>query len=307
MAKGILLEAGTNEMELLIFQLDGTVFGVNVAKVRELIPYTQTRSIPGAPAAIAGSFQLREQVLTLVSLREYLGIKEPPGEDQKPLIIVIEFNDLRCGVLVDGVEMIHRLRWEQIEPPSAYLVQHNVPITSVARIGDRVALVLDFERIVGELLGHGGMEIEEVEDPPEIPERSVARVLIADDSPLVRQAVARVLRNAGYKDVTICSDGQEAWETIERTAAGTDGLPYDLVLTDIEMPRMDGLHLTARIKERPEWNLMPVVLFSSLVRSDTAERWRSVGADAQITKFDQESLVASVEECLAKVRLGNRA
>lgn len=303
MAKGILLEAGTNEMELLVFQINGSIFGVNVAKVRELIPYTETRSIPGAPAAIAGSFQLREQVLTLIDLRTHLRIEEPREEGQKPLIIVIEFNDLCCGVLVDGVEMIHRLRWEQIEPPSAYLVQHDVPITSVARIEERVVLVLDFERIVGELLGHGGIEIEEVDSPPEVPERSATRVLIADDSPLVRQAVARVLRNAGYQNVVICSDGKEAWETIEKQAAeGPEELPFDIVLTDIEMPRMDGLHLTARIKEHAEWNAMPVVLFSSLVRNDTAERWRTVGADAQITKFDQDSLVQAVEDCLADVR-----
>ncbi len=300
-AKGILLEAGTNEMELLLFRVADTMFGINVAKVRELVSAVEPIEIPGTPPALDGSFRLRDEVLTLINLRRYLQMPEPEEEQQKQLIIIIEFNELRCGVLVDGVEMIHRLRWEQIEPPSEYLVRYGTPITSVARIGERVILVLDFERIVGELLGSGGTDIEPPEEVPDVPEYRDVRLLVVDDSPTIRQSLEAILNRIGFIDITLCNDGQHAWETIQEYNK-TAGVNFDLVLSDIEMPRMDGLHLTARIKKEPALKHMPVILFSSLIRSETVNKGKSVGADAQVTKFRQEDLVAAIDTCLRRAR-----
>jgi two-component system, chemotaxis family, chemotaxis protein CheV len=336
MSKGTLLEAGTNEMELLLFRVGATRYGINVAKVREIIRMVKTISIPHAPEAIEGSFKLREEVLTLINLKTYLDGKEPvilkadiaaaqaaaqekaaegdgeaaPEEadsekayslqDDYRLIIVIELNDIRCGVLVDAVEMIHRLRWDQIEPPSAYIASHGTPITAVARIEEQVVLVLDFETIVGSLLGSGGVDVPLEEKENETPEYKDLRLLVADDSVTIRQSVRNVLKNAGFEHITICGDGQEAWEHLEKGKAAGD-VPFDMVLTDIEMPRMDGLHLTARIKEDPDLKSLPVVLFSSLVRSDTVTKHSAVGADAQVTKFKKEELLKAIDSCLEKM------
>ncbi len=301
MSKGILLEAGTNEMELLLFQVGSTDYGINVVKVREIIRQVPTVSIPGAPEAIVGSFKLREEVLTLVGLARCLQVESAAEVgDEDRLIIVIEFNELRCGILVDSVEMIHRLRWENIEPPSGYLTQYEVPVTSVARIGERVVMVLDFETIIGRLLGQGEIDVPEPECVPEEPSRANLRLLVADDSRTIRESVDRLLRGAGFTDVTICGDGQEAWDRIDGCRQA--GEPqFDLVLTDVEMPRMDGLHLTARIKKDSELQHIPVVLFSSIVRSDNTAKGESVGADAQITKFKREDLLEAIDGCIAKL------
>ncbi|MCP4644489.1 MAG: chemotaxis protein CheV [bacterium] len=294
MGQRILLEAGTNELELLVFQVAGTSYGINVAKVRELVPRMRAIALPGAPDAVDGTIRLREEILTLVNLGRYLG--EPAKEDDdKGLIIVIEFNMKRCGVLVDGVEMIHRLKWDQVDPPSKYLIDLEVPITGVCKLEDNVVQILDFEAIVGEVLGLGGEEAN-TGDGPGMDAKSI-RILVADDSGVIRSKLVSVLRDAGFEDLTVCQDGQEAWETIEAGRA-PDTLPFDVILSDIEMPRMDGLHLTARIKEDPQFQKMPVILFSSLISPENANKGRAVGADAQVTKFQSDELVGAIEKCL---------
>jgi len=125
------------------------------------------------------------------------------------------------------------------------------------------------------------------------------RLLTVDDSPTIRMSLGRVLERAGFQDVTLCCDGQEAWELVQQRFTETGRLPFDLVLTDIEMPRMDGLHLTKNIKDSPDLQAMPVILFSSLVREDNTNKGEAVGANAQITKFDTEELLQVVHNCLS--------
>ena len=297
MGQGILLQAGTNEMELLVFQIGSTSFGINVAKVRELIVRVKTNRLPYAHASILGTFSLRDSVLTLVDLGEYLGIDDRKSLDpEQGLIIIVEFNKVRCGILVDSVEMIHRIRWDDIEPPSGFLTDLGVPLTGVARIGERVLQILDFEAIIGEVLGD-----DRVFDEESIrrtgADRKEVRVQIVDDSPTIRATVERLLRLAGFQEITVCTDGQHAWDVIEERSA--DGsAPFDIILTDIEMPRMDGLHLTARIKQDPSLRKMPVVLFSSLISPDNVKKGQEVEADAQVTKLEGDELIRVVEDLL---------
>lgn len=293
---GILLESGTNELELLVFRVGGIAYGINVAKVRELIRRVPTVAVPHAPKGVAGSFQLRDEVLTLLDLPAYLEV-EPVGDPDYQLIIVIDLNSVRCGVLVEAVEMIHRLRWDQIDPPTQLLTDVGAPITAVARIEDRVIQILDFETVIGTLLGRGGTEVEEhVPDQP-VREHQDVRVLVVDDSISIRRAVERVLHNAGFMNVSKASNGEEAWNLISEQATG-EGLPFDIVLSDIEMPRMDGLHLTQRIKSNDKLKALPVVLFSSIIRPETRNKGEAVGADAQVTKFQSNELVETIDSLL---------
>lgn len=297
MSHSILLEAGTNEMELLVFRLKDTRFGVNVAKVRELIQRVETIKVPHAPPEIEGSFQLRNEVLTLVNLGRYFGMEGEETLRGEGLIIIVEFSNKRCGVLVDAVEAIHRIRWQDIEPPSDLLADLRAPVTGVAHVDDNIVLIADFETIVGELLGIEVAAVkQEAEDAPT--KRSQIRILLAEDSGMIRRKVKTILEEAGFPEVKACNDGLEAWNVLENAAQAGDGLPFELVLTDIEMPRMDGLHLTSRIKGNEAMRQLPVVLFSSLISEDNMKKGNAVGADAQVTKLEVDHLLNAIEGCL---------
>lgn len=299
--KGILLEAGTNELEMLVFSSGGVSFGINVAKVKEIVREVEAVPIPCAPPAILGSFRIRDEVLTLMSLSTFLEL--PPVERGKHerLIIVMDVNRFRCGVLIDSVEQIHRIRWEDVEPPSAFFERRGIPVTALAKLGERVIQILDFETITSRLFGLGDGQQEEIARLGEVPDFAGLKVLAVDDSPTIRMGVGNILRQSGFEDITLCNDGQHAWETL--TAVLEHGeRPFDLILSDIEMPRMDGLHLTSRIKEHPSLRNTPVVLFSSIIREETRNKGEAVGADAQMTKFDVQGLVDMLSGVLRKYR-----
>lgn len=298
MSQSILLESGTNEMELLVFRLDTTFFGINVAKVREIMQRTKTISIPNAPPVVEGSFKLREEVLTLVNLGRFLKMEGEETKKGEGLTILVEFNNIKCGILVDAVEMIHRLQWNEIEAPSPFLLSMSAPITGTVNVNNKTVLIPDFETIVGEILGIkiGSKDIVVSEEKNHL---SKKRILYADDSQTLRDGVTRVLQKGGFKNITVCSDGQMAWDTLESKRSNMD-LQFDIVLSDIEMPRMDGLHLTKRIKEDPDFKSIPVILFSSLITDDNIKKCIAVGADDQVSKPDSQEMLDKVIISLKK-------
>jgi len=289
MESGILLEAGTNEMELLVFRVGELQFGVNVAKVRELIPAVKPVRLPGAPAEIAGTFRRRDELLTLINLAKHLGVESVDPAGGSGLVVVIELNNISCGVLIDAVDRIYRLRWEQVESPASAILDGGAPVTSVARIDNQIVVILDFEAIMEDLLGDG--ERAAAVDVPDSTAAALSskRMLVADDSPTIRSAVVNILRSVGITQLTVCQNGDEAWRALE--ASKLSGESFDIVLSDIEMPGIDGLHLTSRIKQDPALKSTPVVLFSSLIRPETMNKGIQVGADAQIVKFHSQELL----------------
>jgi two-component system chemotaxis response regulator CheV len=297
MANNILLEAGTNEMELLVFMLDKTYFGINVAKVREIIQRVRAIPVPYAPPEVEGIFKLRDEVLTLVNIGQYFSMEGAETSEGHGSIIVVEFNKIRCGILVDNVEVIHRINWDKIESPSPYLVKVGCPITGTVLLNGKTVIIVDFETLVVDLLGILNTTIP---DAPEfvLPRRDV-RILVADDSSVIRSSLIQVLSRYGFENLTVCSNGLQAWEVIRERYEEKNG-PFDVVLTDIEMPEMDGLHLTRKIKEDPKINAMPVVLFSSLISDDNRNKGQAVRADAQVSKPDSEEMIQAIEKCLEK-------
>ncbi len=300
MAKGILLEAGTNEMELLVFRLAKVPFGINVAKVREIIQQTETIHIPHSPRAVEGSFRLRDQVLTLVNLGAYFDMEGELTRQGNGMIIVVEFNNITCGVLVEKVDVIYRLSWDQIEAPSQYLMNLNAPITGTAQLDKETVLIADFETIIGDILGIDSAALPESAGEIEKVDRSDVRIILADDSSVLRTSLVKILNQYGYTNLTVCTDGQQAWETIQEKLNEPNG-PFDLVLSDIEMPRMDGLHLTSRIKDDPNLKSIPVVLFSSLINEDNVKKCKAVGANAQVSKPDSEEMIKAIGTCLEQI------
>ncbi len=301
----ILLESGTNELEVLVFSLAGQRYGVNVAKVREVIKPVTTASLPGSHAAVDGVFQLREKVIPLVNLQRALDLSGS-GEGGEGKIIVMEFNDTRVAFLVDTVEQIYRVSWKDVSSAPDGSGLSAAPLTSIAFIDEAMIPMLDFERLVFEIAG------VDLFDEPEQSEneganRGAVRILLAEDSHVMRMLIEKNLSKAGYRNLTLCNDGQQAWDALQENHRdhGEAG-PFDLLITDIEMPQIDGLHLTRRIREHDYWDTLPIIIFSSIVSIDNEKKCRSVGADAQITKPQLGELVSLVDGIMEKVRSGER-
>lgn len=295
----ILLESGTNELEVLIFSVGDNVFGVNVAKVREVILPVTVAASPGQPSCVNGMFNLRGKVLPLVDLHKYLTI-EAKSKDPKDLrIIVTEFNGIRSGFLVDRVELIYRMSWSQMRPVPQASEHDSFAITGIAEIDGRLVLMLDFESILDHISMSDKLHVSHVENKLGV-NRSLHRVFLAEDSKFIRNLMRNVLANSGYSQVTIFSDGAEAWKAIQAGLNAPELLPSVLV-TDIEMPQMDGLALTKQVKQEPRSRHIPVVLFSSLVTDDTRHKGEQVGANQQIAKPQLPELVDIVDQWVKQI------
>ncbi len=292
------LENNTDELKLLIFRLGKTLFGVNVSRVREVIERTKTISLPYSHEAVEGVFKLRDEVITLVTLGEYFNMIGEETRRGDGAIIVVEFNKNRYGILVDTVEEIKTLTWNDIEPPADFLIGSGAPLTGITKVNEHTILIADFEKITEEILGIKGAN--DVVGTPENPEwRHDIKIILADDSSLLRKSMTKVLHKFGYDNITICNNGQQAWDTVNRMHFDQKN-PADIVISDIEMPLMDGLKLTSKIKENQELRATPVVLFSSLVNKENIEIGRKAGADAQVSKPDSEELIHAIDDCLER-------
>ncbi len=298
MSEGVRLEAGTDEMKLLVFKLGGTSFGINVSRVREIIERMKTIKVPYTPPMVEGIFKLRDEVLTLVKLGFHFDMEGEVTARGEGAIIIVEFNQTRYGILVDSVEAIYSLTWEQIEPPSSYLTDMRAPVTGITKINGDTILIADFETITEDVLGIQSANIpDDVDQEPK--EKKDVKVLLADDSSVLRTSLTRILKHNGYCDLTICNDGQEAWETLMNNQK-EDKTPFDIVISDIEMPRLNGLSLTTKIKEEQSLKDIPVVLFSSLINKENIKIAQDAGADAQVSKPLSGEMIDAVENCLKK-------
>ena len=295
MAHEILLEAGTNEMEILTFKVGGIMMGVNVAKVREVVSNTSVIGMPQSHNAVEGCIKLRDNIITLIDLSKHFAMGEKDAKNCGQTI-VIEFNDTLCGIEVDQVNRIYRTKWSEIMPPNEYLKDLDVPITGMVLKEDQIVQIIDLEIIVG-----GILDLIYVKDvPEELVCDSVlghSKVLICDDSSVVRQILKKQLENANFTNVTVCSDGQEAYDAIFATKECPED-HFNIILTDVEMPRMDGLHLCKSIKDEPDFNNLPVILVSSLIINENLNKGSSVGADAQIKKSDTMILIHTMQQLL---------
>lgn len=296
MSGNVRLENNTDELKLLIFRLGKTLFGVNVSRVREVIERTKTISLPYSHEAVEGVFKLRDEVITLVTLGQYFNMVGEETQRGEGAIVVVEFNNNRYGILVDTVEEIKSLTWNDIEPPVEFLVGSGAPLTGITKVNEHTILIADFEKITEEILGIKGAN--DLDAPDENPEwKHDIKIILADDSSLLRKSMTKVLHKFGYDNITICNNGQQAWETVNKMYFDQHD-PADIVISDIEMPLMDGLKLTSKIKENQELRTTPVVLFSSLVNKENIEIGRKAGADAQVSKPDSEELIHTLESCL---------
>jgi len=289
----ILLENGTNELEVLEFELDGNAYGINVAKIKEIIPYQSVTPVPNSHPSIEGIFMPRDTMITAIDLKNCLqrGMSQEGG-----LFIITNFNKLDIAFHVDQVNGIHRVSWENIIKPSATVSTAEQSIsTGIVKLDNRLIIILDFEKIVTDISPETGLKVSEINELGERP-RSDVPILIAEDSILLNRLIVDSLKKAGYDNLIHTCDGQEAWDIIcECKEKGTLKQHVQCVITDIEMPMMDGHRLTKLIKSDAATCDIPVVIFSSLVNDEMRRKGESLGANAQLSKPEIGNLVRVVD------------
>jgi len=299
----ILLESGTNELEIVEFYLDESrekgdyrgYYGINVAKVLEIIQMPELTEMPeAAHRSVLGAFNLRNEIIPLIDLADWLGKKRPQCE--VPKVIVTEFNRTKSAFLVSGVTRIHRIGWGEVEAPTNYVSSLTVnSITGVVKFTNRIIFILDMEKICTELNPNAIPPMDtEISIAQAIASRN-ARILLADDSSVARKMIAKILTDSGFLVHTEDS-GERAWNYLllakdKAAKAGKALTEYvDMVVSDIEMPSMDGHTLTRHIKEDPVLRHLPVVLCSSIITDTLHHKGIAVGADDQVSKAELNEL-----------------
>lgn len=292
---GILLESGTNELEIVEFEVQNNKYGINVMKVKEIIQPMAITFIPHAHEHIEGIIQLRDEVLPVIDMAKVLGM--PPSANQATnKYIVTEFNQQKVVFHVQNVTRIHRISWTDIEKPSEMYQGIDNQIIGVIKMNETMILLIDFEKIVVDINPHSGIHIDQIQRLGKR-ERSEKQLIVAEDSPLLRKLIHDTLAEAGYKHVEFFENGQVAYDYLESTIEQENTFEkVQLVVTDIEMPKMDGHHLTKRIKEHPQLNKLPVIIFSSLITDELRHKGKGVGADAQVSKPEIARLVEYIDE-----------
>lgn len=294
----ILLENGTNELEVLEFVVDGNYYGINVAKIKEIIPYQPVTPVPNTHPSVEGIFMPRDTMITAIDLRNCL----QRGQSQSDgLFIITSFNKLDIAFHVDAVIGIHRVSWADIIKPGATVTTNEDGIsTGIIKIDGKLIIILDFEKIITDINPETGLKITEI-DALGMRSETAVPILIAEDSTLLRKLIIDSLKKAGYENIIKAENGQEAWEYIVKCkTAGTLLDEVKLLITDIEMPLMDGHRLTKLVKDDEVARNIPVVIFSSLVNEDMRKKGEELGADAQLSKPEIGNLVKVIDKLLAK-------
>ncbi|OIJ11174.1 chemotaxis protein CheV [Anaerobacillus alkalilacustris] len=295
--KGILLESGTNELEVIVFSIGQGVFGINVMKVREIINPLPVTKMPNGHPNVEGIIRLRDEVLPVVNLAKVIGF--PPSESpEQDKLIVAELNKMKVAFHVHNVSRIHRISWEQIEKPTKLSQGLEGSTIGVIKMEDNMILLLDYEKILVDISPSSGINKEEIKTMGPR-ERSYKKVMIVEDSPILRRLLEDTLVTAGYENLQFFEDGKLAWDHLEKLGKEKlfTQLP-DVIISDIEMPKMDGHHLTKRIKEDKLLKDIPVVIFSSLITGDLYHKGEQVGANAQVSKPEIVNLVENIDKLL---------
>lgn len=299
----ILLESGTNEIEIMEFTIYGELYGINVAKVKEIMMSAHVKPIPHSDPAVEGIFKPRDIMLTVVDLPFYLtGRTTTPQE--KDLFIITNFNKMNIAFRVHTVVGIRRISWADIRKPDKTLNSGKEEgiATGIAQCGTDLVTILDFEKIVAEIAPETGIQLDEVKPVPEEIRKNES-IVFAEDSLLLSRMVEQSLNKAGYHNIKKFNNGQEAWDYLKSIRNDSDlSEKASLIITDIEMPQMDGHHLTKLVKSDEKLKKIPLIIFSSLINEEMERKGRELGADEQLSKPEIGHLVSIMDELIERRR-----
>ena len=302
----ILLESGTNEIEIMEFTIDGSLYGINVAKVREIMMSAPVRPMPHSHPSVEGIFKPRDIVITVVDLPQYLSGQE---QEKKPkdLFIITNFNRMNIAFRVHTVVGISRISWKDIQKPDNTVSGGPDGVaTGIAQCGEDLVTILDFERIVAEIAPQTSIQISEVEalGPRE---RNDRPIWVAEDSILLSKMIQEALNKAGYTNITMYPNGAELWTALQQWKGKADLLDHvALIITDLEMPQMDGHRLTKLIKDDDSLKQIPLVIFSSLITEEMRIKGKELGADEQLSKPEIGHLIGVMDTLLIKSQAQRR-
>ena len=298
--------AGTNKLEILLFTLGldpagerRELFGINVFKVREVMRAPAITRAPDMPPAVEGMVSLRGMLVPVIDLAKYTGLSTRKPE----IMIVTEYNGRTQGFLVEAVESILRIDWADMRvPPELIAGKTAALVTAVTELADRrLVMMLDVEQVLAATSPVDYEGLYEAIDTKVPPGRTV---LFADDSAVARKQITRTLEALNVRQVCT-SNGVHAWNTlmeIAATASASGRTVRDmvqLVLTDVEMPEMDGYMLAKKIKADPRFEGVPVIMHSSLSGDSNQQLGRSVGVDEYVSKFEPAKLASVLSRMLA--------
>ncbi|MFT6734536.1 MAG: two-component system chemotaxis response regulator CheV [Polaribacter sp.] len=297
--------AGTNKMEILVFSLGrekGTeheeVYGINVFKVREVMHKPKITKAPDMPVAVEGMVSLRGVTIPVINLAKYCKV-DIAGDEPPSIMIITEYNKNIQGFLVQSVDNIERLNWEDVKaPPHLMDSQKGGLVTAVTEVASKgLVMIMDVEKILAET---GGFYDDDAvfQGMPTINDKNVL-VVYADDSGVARKQVKQTIDKLGISGIS-CINGQNAWEQLNHMAeqAESEGKKANevisIIITDVEMPEMDGYVLTKNIKTDERFNGIPVIMHSSLSSENNTEMGKKVGADAYVAKFEPLELASTI-------------
>ncbi len=298
----ILLESGTNEIEIMEFMIYGELYGINVAKVKEIMMSDKVKPMPHAHSSVEGIFKPRDTMLTVVDLPFYL-TGQKTEKQSRDLFVITNFNKMNIAFRVQSVVGIQRISWNDIQKPDKTLNKGEEGVaTGIAQCGTELVTILDFEKIVAEIAPETSIQLGEIDALGQRP-KSEDRIICVEDSILLAKLIERALRQAGYVNLVQFNNGQEAWNYLH---AIKDSEPEDLreqaalIITDIEMPKMDGHRLTKLVKSDSNLKQIPLIIFSSLISPEMEIKGKEIGADEQLSKPEIGHLVTVMDELLTR-------
>ncbi len=297
----ILLENGTNELEVLEFTLAGHSYGINVAKIKEIINYQEVTPVPNSHPSIEGIFMPRDTMITAIDLKNCLGRGE---SEANGLFIITNFNKLDIAFHVEEVLGIHRVSWRDIIKPNVTISTTDESVsTGIIKRNGKLIIILDFEKIVADINPETGLKMSEITELGER-KRSSVPILIAEDSPLLNKLIVDSLRKAGYDNLIHTENGQQAYDVIcQCKNDGSLDEHVRVLITDIEMPEMDGHRLTKLVKSDDATAHIPIIIFSSLVNDEMKKKGEALGADAQLSKPEIGNLVRIIDQIVLENHL----
>ena len=295
----ILLESGTNELEIMEFTVGGELFGINIAKIREIMKAQETKRMPNSHNFVEGIFKQRGEVITVIDLAKCLNIERSENKSHD-IFILTHFNKLNFAFRVESVVGIDRVSWEDIKKPDKVIYSGEDSVaTAIAEYKDRLITILDFEKIIADISPETSITLDRLDELGDRVE-SQKKILVAEDSMMLSNLIIGFLHKSGYKNTVKFNNGKEAWDYL--TEAKNSGLPISnyvsSIVSDLEMPLMDGHRLTKLIKTDDELKHIPVILFSSLISDELRIKGQEVGADEQITKPEIVELVNIIDRLI---------
>ena len=295
----ILLESGTNELEIMEFTVGGELFGINIAKIREIMKAQETKRMPNSHNFVEGIFKQRGEVITVIDLAKCLNIERSENKSHD-IFILTHFNKLNFAFRVESVVGIDRVSWEDIKKPDKVIYSGEDSVaTAIAEYKDRLITILDFEKIIADISPETSITLDRLDELGDRVE-SQKKILVAEDSMMLSNLIIGFLHKSGYKNTVKFNNGKEAWNYL--TEAKESGLPISnyvsCIVSDIEMPLMDGHRITKLIKTDDELKHIPVILFSSLISDELRIKGQEVGADEQITKPEIVELVNIIDRLI---------